>query len=363
MHEMTFSIRDTESRVLVGRGASAEIARFTRNSRTEPAGSVVIVTDDRVDRLHASRVVESFQLSGHQPLKFVVPSGENSKTPAVAGQIYEFLMEHDVHRDGRIVAVGGGMVSDLAGFVAGTWMRGIDFSICPTTVESAIDACLGGKTAVNLPGGKNLVGVFHPARRIVVDPDCFGTLGPRDLRAGLAESIKHALISSEEFLTWHEAHLNRLTLPGDAAMEELIVRNLTLKGGIASRDPLERIGERVMLNFGHTVGHAIEESAGFLLRHGECVGLGMLAACRLSQRIGLDERVFRRVEALLSGLGLPTRIPREVDTERVLATLRRDKKVLAGRMRFVLLSAVGKPELRDDVEEPSVRAVVEEIRE
>jgi 3-dehydroquinate synthase len=362
MQEFRFIVGGCESQFVVGRGCVSDIARLTIASAPRPAGSVVVVTDDRVDRLHANRIVESFQRAGVQPLKFVVPAGEASKTPAVAGQIYEFLMEQDVHRDGRIVAVGGGMVSDLAGFVAGTWMRGIDYSIFPTTVESAIDACLGGKTAVNLPGGKNLVGVFHPAGRILVDPDCFATLEPRDVRAGLAESIKHALISSEEFLAWHEAHHDCLTRPDDGLMEELIVRNLTFKGGIVSRDPFERIGERVKLNFGHTVGHAIEDSAGFLLRHGECVGLGMLVACRLSQRIGLEEAVLRRVEALLAGLGLPTRIPREAETERVLAALRRDKKALAGRVRFVLLSAVGTPVLRDDVEESSVRAVLEEFR-
>ena len=294
---------------------------------------------------------------------YAITAGETSKTLSVASEIYRFLTEHRIGRDGIIIALGGGVVSDLAGFVAATWMRGVRFVICPTTLEADIDACLGGKTAINVPGAKNLVGAFHQPILVAVDPLCLKTLEPRDVRAGLAESIKHALISSAGFLAWHEANVEQILALDDACLGKLIERNLRIKCAIVEQDPYEQTGLRMHLNFGHTMGHAIEECCGFVLRHGECVALGMLAACRLSREANLlDSSTVERVEALLRALGLPTQLPEAIETARVLATICSDKKVHGGSQRFVLLEGIGKPAVRDDIPEDLVRRAYESLR-
>lgn len=351
--EMAFDLAGNVTRVLIGPSAPQAL-RFPR--------CVVAVTDERVAHLHAAAILESLRPAGLTLHRFVVPAGETCKSLAVAGQVYEFLMEHEIRRDSMVLAVGGGAVSDLAGFVAGTWMRGIGFAIVPTTLEACVDACLGGKTAVNLPGGKNLVGVFHPASLVAIDPALLRTLDRRDLRAGLAESVKHALITSAEFLSWHEQHVDGLLKGDEVLLGECIERNLRIKGAVVARDPFERTGERAVLNFGHTIGHALETVAGYRFRHGECVALGMVAACRLSERFGLDPAVTARVESLLDRLGLPARLPSEVDVEQVMASLQRDKKAVSGRVRFVLLEAIGKPVLSDTVDLPAVHHVIQQLR-
>lgn len=279
-----------------------------------------------------------------------VPVGETSKSLEQSRRLYDALAEMRFPRDGVVLGLGGGVVCDLAGFVAATWMRGVDLVLCPTTLEADIDAAIGGKTAINLSAGKNLVGVFHPARLVLIDPTCLRTLDARDIRAGLAESIKHALIASEEFLSWHESRLDDVRSLRDAALTELIERNVAIKSAIVSRDPFETTGERMFLNLGHTIGHAIENACGYSLRHGECVGLGMLAACRLSEQVaGLPSEVTRRVEALIRRIGLPTRLPETIPVETILEAIGRDKKSRAGSVRFVLLENIARPLVRTNV--------------
>ena len=320
--------------------------------------SAVLVTDEKVEPLYADRLHSSIGSAGWTVATMTVPVGETSKSLDQAGRLYEALAEIRFPRDGVVVALGGGVVCDLAGFVAATWMRGVDLALCPTTLEADIDAAIGGKTAVNLGAGKNLVGAFHPARLVLIDPTCLRTLDLRDVRAGLAESIKHALIASEEFLSWHESRLDDVMSLRDAALTELIERNVAIKSAIVSRDPFETTGERMFLNFGHTIGHAIENACGYSLRHGECVGLGMLAACRLSEQVaGLPSEVTRRVEALLQRVGLPTRLPEPIPVETILEAIGRDKKARAGGIRFVLLEGVARPVIRTEVGREDVVAV------
>jgi len=253
-------------------------------------------------------------------------------------------------------------VSDLAGFVAATWLRGVRFAICPTTLEADVDASIGGKTAVNIDAGKNLVGAFHQPVLVAVDPDCLKTLDPRDVRAGMAESIKHALLFSEEFLSWHEKHGDAILALEPGTIAELIGRNVRFKADVVREDTLEQAGRRMLLNFGHTVGHAIESCCGYAYRHGECVALGMLAACRLSHSLGLlGARDVDRVQTLLDRFGLPTVLAESVDWRRIITRLRNDKKVRAGKVRLVLLEGIAQPVIRADVPEKALRQAYDSL--
>jgi 3-dehydroquinate synthase len=322
----------------------------------------MLITDRHVESLYSESVLKSLGSAAFTADSCSIEPGEASKSLDTLAEVYQYLARCGLGRDGLILALGGGVVSDLAGFAAATWMRGVRFAICPTTLEADIDASIGDKTAINVPGAKNLVGAFHQPLVVAIDPACLKTLDPRDVRAGLGESVKHALISSEEFLAWHEANAEAIPALDPALTTALIKRNLRIKAGIVEEDPRERTGAREVLNFGHTIGHAIEACGGFALRHGECVALGLLAACRLSQCLGsLREETVARVEKLLARLGLPTRLSDPIETERILDALRKDKKVRGGVGRFVLLEGVGRPVVRDDVPEELVRDAYESL--
>lgn len=334
--------------------------------------SACIVTDDRVGPLYADTLEESLRGEGFSTARFVFPAGEASKSLTMAGVLFETLALHRVARDGVIVALGGGVASDLAGFAAATWMRGIPFAISPTTVESCVDACLGGKTAVNLPAGKNLVGAFHHPVLIAADPRCLATLDPREARAGLAESLKHALLFDADFLAWHDAHARDILAGKPEVMAELVARNLAWKARVVQSDERETRAaadgglRRVFLNFGHTIGHAIESAADYDLRHGECVALGMVAALRLGEslrvtRSGLAAEAVQR----LAALGLPTALPPAlasgIPPAAILSRVRVDKKAAGGRVRFVLLEDVGRPVVHDNVPAAALAAAYETL--
>jgi len=327
--------------------------------------------------------------------EFIIEPGEASKSIGTAAAMYQFLAARHVERDAMILALGGGVVSDLAGFVAATWMRGIRWAICPTTLEAQIDAAIGGKTAINIPGGKNLVGAFHDPEFVLIDPAVLATLPDRDFRAGLAESVKHALITSEELFTWHETHCESILARDSSILEELIRRNIEIKSEIVAGDPHEtakfdvqgreepvpdRRGSdktippvacapgsdgsrelkfaarsRMVLNFGHTIGHAIEECSGYSLRHGECVALGMIAACRLSCMLGLvDSGLPERVRTLLQRFGLPTTLAEPIPIDDIISLIRKDKKNRSDGLRFVLLESVGRPRIQFNISEAQI---------
>lgn len=327
-----------------------------------PGRPILLVSDQRVGTLYGDRVAASFVHAGLRVAGHTLPVGESAKSLANAGAVYETLRAMRIGRDGWIVALGGGAVSDLTGFVAATWMRGIRWAIIPTTLEAMVDAAIGGKTAVNLPGGKNLVGAFHQPSLVAMDPTALKSLPPRDVRAGLAESVKHALLSDESYLAWHEEYASQILVLEDGIIRELIARSVRYKTDVVQHDPRETTGARIVLNLGHTIGHAIEAHCGGIWRHGECVALGMVAACRLSEAMGLlDAAVVKRVIALLSSLELPVRLPRALDVERVMRSMLNDKKVEGGRLRFVLLEGIGRPVVIDAVPSEMVRDVLSSL--
>ena len=317
----------------------------------------LIVSDSQVAPLYAQRVQAA--LAAARPdaklALHVFEAGEASKTLANFSGVIDALAALGATRDACIYALGGGVVGDLAGFAAACWMRGIDVVQLPTTLLAMVDSSVGGKTAVDIAQGKNLVGAFHPPRAVVADTATLRTLPPRELRAGFAEVIKYGAIVDAPFLDWLDADADGLLAGDDAVLAEAIARSCAHKAAIVERDPFER-GERALLNFGHTFGHAIETEQGYGgLNHGEAVAVGMVLAARLSTLLGLaDAADGERLRALLARFGLPTTLPPDLDPAALVARMRLDKKAQGSGLRFVLWNGAGKARVVADVAEARV---------
>ena len=322
-----------------------------------PGRHVMIVSDSHVAPLYLADVQSRF--SGKAVGSFVIPAGEQDKTLARFGQLMQALADLGASRDATVVALGGGVVGDLAGFAAACWMRGVRFVQLPTTLLAMVDSSVGGKTAVDLPGGKNLVGAFHQPAAVVADTDTLTTLPDRELRAGLAEVVKAAAIGDAPLLSWLEQNADALLARGPAALRHAIAASVRYKAGVVARDETEQ-GERMLLNFGHTFGHAIETEQGYGgLLHGEAVAVGMVLAARLSARLGWAGATDgERLQALLDRLGLPTALPAGLDATALVQRMRLDKKAVSGRLRLVLWRGVGRAEVASDVAEDEVAAVL-----
>ncbi|MCL1635283.1 3-dehydroquinate synthase [Luteimonas sp. SX5] len=323
---------------------------------------VLLISDGNVGPLYADRVTRALR-SAKPDLRvdgYVLPAGEASKTLAHFSQAIDALAAIGATRDACIVALGGGVVGDLAGFVAACWMRGIDCVQVPTTLLAMVDSSVGGKTAVDLPQGKNLVGAFHPPRAVIADTEALLTLPPRELRAGLAEVVKYGAIRDAAFLDWIEAHAAALLDGDDDALSEAVARSCRHKAEIVARDPYEH-GERALLNFGHTFGHAIEAEQGFGgLNHGEAVAVGMVLAARLSARLGLAPAAdAERLAVLLARLQLPVAIPAGLQAGALLERMRLDKKADAAGLRFVLWGGIGEARAVAGVPDEAVLTVLD----
>ena len=285
----------------------------------------LVISDDTVAPLYADRLETALRRArpGLSVSRFVLPAGEASKTLEGFAAAIDALAAMGARRDACVYALGGGVVGDLAGFAAACWMRGIDCVQLPTTLLAMVDSSVGGKTAVDLPQGKNLVGAFHPPRAVFADTTALRTLPARELRAGLAEVAKYGAIADAQFLDWLEANADALLAGDDPTLAEAIARSCAHKAAIVERDPFEH-GERALLNFGHTFGHAIETAQGYGgLNHGEAVSVGMVLAARLSQRLGLAPAADgERLRALLAQLGLPVELPPGLEPSRLLELMR-----------------------------------------
>ncbi len=311
-------------------------------------GAALVVSNETVAPLYLERLLAGIP-SSVRCTHLLLPDGEAHKTLATAATIVDALVEHGYGRDACLVALGGGVVGDITGFAAACFQRGIDFVQVPTTLLAQVDASVGGKTGVNHIGGKNLIGAFHQPRCVIADIATLETLSRREYRAGLAEVIKHGLVRDAAFLDWLESHQEDLQEHTHHRLVYMVRRCCEIKSEIVARDETEQ-GLRMILNFGHTFGHAIENAAGYgRWLHGEAVAVGMLMACDLSARLGhLEDSVVTRVQELLQALGLPVKPPAE-DPERIRMIMRGDKKVLKDQLRFVLLSAPGAAFVSDDV--------------
>ena len=314
---------------------------------------VLVLSNTTVAPLYLARVTGA--LDGLTWSTLILEDGEAHKTFANIGRVMEALATLGATRDACIVALGGGVIGDMAGFAAACWMRGIDFIQLPTTLLAMVDSSVGGKTGVNLPAGKNLVGAFHQPRLVVADIDTLTTLPEREYRAGLAEAVKGAAIGDEAFFSWLETHADALAARDRAALTQAIARKLRYKAGVVSRDETEQ-GERALLNFGHTFGHALETAGDYrTLLHGEAVAIGMELAARLSGQLGMSEAAdTARLHQLLVKLGLPTDMPRGMDPAQLLALMRLDKKNTAGTLRLILWRGIGRAEIVSGVDEADV---------
>ena len=326
---------------------------------------VLLVTDAHVARLHLPALEATLHRSRRDAriAVHVLPPGEAEKTLEQWRAVIDALAALGATRDATVVAFGGGVVGDLAGFAAAAWMRGIDVVQVPTTLLAMVDSSVGGKTAVDLPAGKNLVGAFHPPAAVVADVDLLATLPVRELRAGLAEVVKYGAIFDAGFLDWLDAHAGDLLAREPRAIAAAVLQSCRFKADVVARDPFER-GDRALLNFGHTFGHAIETEQGYAgdaggLVHGEAVAVGMVLAARLSAAVGLAPAADAdRLEALLAGFGLPVRIPPGLRPAALLERMRLDKKADAAGLRFVLWDGAGRGRIVRDVPETAVLDVL-----
>jgi len=318
---------------------------------------VLLVSNVTVAPLYADLVKAA--LGGNRVVEVTLPDGEQHKTLETAGRVFDVLVANRLGRDVIVVALGGGVIGDLAGFVAACYQRGVDLVQVPTTLLAHVDSSVGGKTAVNHPGGKNLIGAFHQPIAVVSDTELLASLPDRELRSGLAEVIKYGLIRDAGFFDWLERNIERLLARDPAALQHAIYRSCELKAEVVGRDEREQ-GERAILNLGHTFGHAIEAATGYVeWLHGEAVATGLLIAADMSMRLGrLTAGDVERVRRLLLRAGLPVQAPR-LGVDGARGYMQIDKKVRAGRVRLVLLQRIGAAEFTGDYADAALTATLE----
>jgi 3-dehydroquinate synthase len=353
MQRLHIELGERSYPILIGPGLLHDAARV---GGSVAARDVLVVTNTTVAPLYLARLERALQ--GKRVASLALPDGEQHKTLATLNRVFDALVEQRMNRDACIVALGGGVVGDLAGFAAACYQRGVDYVQVPTTLLAQVDSSVGGKTGVNHPGGKNLIGAFHQPRAVLADTDTLATLPPREFRAGLAEVVKYGLIADAGFLDWIEVNLDALLRLEGAALAHAIRRSCEIKAEIVAEDEREH-GRRALLNLGHTFGHALETATGYgEWLHGEAVGAGLLMAADLSCRLGwLAQADLTRVHRLLERAGLPVRAP-AIGAGRALELMGMDKKVLAGRIRLVLMRKLGEGVVVGDCPEDALEATL-----
>lgn len=319
---------------------------------------VALITNETVAPLLLAACARRLREAACQVVEIILPDGERFKNWQTLDQIFNALIAHSCERDTTLIALGGGVIGDMAGFAAACFQRGAPFIQIPTTLLAQVDSSVGGKTAINHALGKNMIGAFHQPRLVLIDPDSLRSLPERELRAGLAEVIKYGLIRDLPFLEWLERNIEKLLAKDPAALLWAIHRSCRDKAEIVAADERER-GERALLNLGHTFGHAIEAGQGFgQWLHGEAVAAGTMMACELSRRLGwLDAGEVDRIQALFERAALPVRGPR-LDPDRFIELMRRDKKVRNDRLRLVLLERIGQAAVREEAPLADIREVI-----
>jgi 3-dehydroquinate synthase len=345
--------------------ASGELMRLGEWMQPLKLGQkVLLVSNPVMLRHYGEQVMTALKQSGFQVVQCVLPAGERYKTLASIQKIYDKALEMRLERSSTIVALGGGVVGDMAGFAAATWLRGVNFVQVPTSLLAMIDAAIGGKTGVNHPQGKNLIGAFHQPRLVLIDPQVLKTLPAREFRAGMAEVIKYGVIWDVELFAQLESaqRLDQHRYISDELLQQILERSCQAKAHVVSKDEKEA-GLRAILNYGHTIGHAVESLTQYrVVNHGEAVAIGMIAAGQLAVELGLwEQSASDRQLALIQKTGLPTQLPAGLDIEAILAALQTDKKVEAGKVRFVLPTQIGAAIVTDQVSAPTIRQVLQRM--
>lgn len=326
----------------IGHGLMAQLIDDLEHGLVGNIRKFAVITDSNVSELYARTVCEGLLRAGYEVDMFVFPAGEKSKTRETKARIEDAMLEKGYRRDCCIIAVGGGVVTDLAGFVAGTFGRGIPFINYATTLLAAADASVGGKTAVDTPLATNLIGMFNQPKKVYIDIATWSTLPEREVKSGMAETIKHACLASLDMFEFLEENMDDIKAFMPFACEYIAENNCQIKYHVVMQDEKETSGLREVLNLGHTVGRAVETVSEYRLLHGEAVAIGMVAQAMLSESLGyMTAEEVERVVALLQKAGLPTTIPDYIDREELVQKLYTDKKVRAGKLRFVLQKGIG----------------------
>ena len=306
-----------------------------------PAAAYAVISDSHVGKLYGEELGQQLSAGGHRVELLTFPAGESNKTRETWASLSDRMLAAQFGRDSAVIALGGGVVSDVAGFVAATYLRGVPLVQVPTSLLAMIDSSIGGKTGVDVPAGKNLLGAFHQPRVVVADPDLLGSLASVQLAAGLAEAVKHGVIADAEYFAFLEAEYAAIFAKHAPALERLVRRSVEIKAAVVAQDEREQ-GRRAILNFGHTVGHAIESTSKYEVLHGEAVSIGMVYEGRLAESLGIAAAgTARRITSVLERLHLPIERPDGSHVDELLAAMRADKKVRAGEIRLALPKTIG----------------------
>ena len=355
MRKVRVVLGHTRYEIHVGSGLLARTGYRLRENGF--SGRLVVITDTTVDRLYGETLGQSLAKEGFTVSTLLVPAGEAQKSLETAGRLYRELTEARAERTTPVLALGGGVIGDLAGFVAATYLRGVPLVQIPTTLLAQVDSSIGGKVAVDHGQLKNKIGAFYQPGLVVADTDTLKTLPAAELAGGLAEVIKSAAIRDKELFAFLEENLERIKALDAEALEEVVFRTAQIKAGVVAEDERDT-GLRNILNYGHTIGHAIESVSDFKMRHGQAVAIGMVAAARISNKMGMladDELV--RLKNLIARAGLPAEIP-DLEKEKIIRAMKHDKKVLKEKVRFVLLKSIGRVLVTDEVSPSLVEEVL-----
>jgi 3-dehydroquinate synthase len=331
--------RDASYDIVVGRGLLDGIAAPLRAAC--PAARYAVISDSHVAALYGRRVLDALRAGGLVAELFEFPAGEWNKTRDTWARLCDRMLEAELGRDAAVLALGGGVVGDVAGFVAATYLRGVPYVQVPTTLLAMLDSSIGGKTGIDVPAGKNLLGAFQQPRLVLADLDVLSTLPNVQLAAGMAEAVKHGVIADADYFAFLESAHAGVTAREPATIERLVRGSIEIKAAVVTADEREQ-GRRAILNFGHTVGHALEATARFAMLHGEAVAIGMGYEARLAETLGIAAAgTATRIRALLQRFALPLERPREAAVADLLVAMRLDKKARAGAVRFALPRAIG----------------------
>lgn len=357
-HRVRVDLGERAYDICIGVNARAELA--CELAEIGDVKQVVVVTSPALRELYGDDVAASLRAAGLEAWVAEMADGEQEKTLATASGLYDQFVERRVERSSLVLALGGGVVGDVAGFVAATYMRGVRFAQIPTTLIAQVDSSVGGKTAVDHPQGKNLIGAFHQPRLVLIDIDTLKTLPDRQFRAGLAEVLRYAVIQSPSLFALMEKRMPSILARDEETLTAIVHASVAIKARIVEEDETES-GVRGTLNYGHTFGHAIEAVTGYArLLHGEAVAVGMACAAEMAAARGMVDREFcDRQRAVITGSGLSADCPRDIDVAAVVAAMKLDKKVKGGRVRFIVPTGLGAVEMRDDFTDAEARAAIE----
>ena len=356
VHKVRVELGAASYDIFLGSNLQSELTAFVKEQPF--SHKALVVSDENVGKLYGERTLEALRAAGLKPELCLVPAGESSKSLAVADEIFTRAIELGLDRRSPVFALGGGVVGDLAGFIAATYMRGVPFVQLPTSLLAQVDSSVGGKVAVNHRLGKNLIGAFYQPAAVFADLASFATLPEREIRTGLGEIVKYGVIYDADFFAWLEEHAAEALCLSPAAALLMVERSCEIKAAVVSKDEKEG-GLRRILNYGHTIAHAIEKETHYArYNHGEAVAIGSLGAAYISEALGMiDDAAVRRLNNLTERLGLPLRA-QGCTVDGLYAAIFHDKKTVDGKVNWVLMEAVGKVCVRSDVPEDVVRAAM-----